>query len=211
LTIQSLYDYINTPNVIAKQHFIENFDGDVLNERWATLDGAGTGSDAMNDAIDGGYQLITGSANFSRRNMWFNGINQFDQDACVSIWVFSVPVVADTRLILGMGDDDDNVNAGNSCAGIDYDDAFTNKKAFRSQNAGGASSTAYDTVLTDNEIIKVETHYNGTSMFHFKNGLLVVTKTTTYPDAKFEPRVRPMNRVASAKSFNLLYCEAYNT
>ena len=61
MTIQSLYDYMNTPNIVARQHFLDNFDGDVLNPRWEEEDQSGTNTYQMADEIDGGFEIVTGS------------------------------------------------------------------------------------------------------------------------------------------------------
>jgi len=59
LTKDSIYELINAPTNVMKQHFVEYFSGDALDTfRWSThATGSGTEEFVMSDSIDGGLLI----------------------------------------------------------------------------------------------------------------------------------------------------------
>ncbi len=109
MTFDSVYQILNPLSVVRKQHFWEWFDGAALDSRWTFYDIVGTNSGAMEDSIDGGYAVTTGTTNNDRGGIWFNGINQYAFDGSVFFAVVKNDAIATNTIetVVGLSDDMD--------------------------------------------------------------------------------------------------------
>jgi len=207
MTIQSLYDYMHTPNVIARQHFIDNFDGDALNERWNETDGTGTGIFAMDDSIEGGFKITCDSGDESTSNINFNTKRWIDQDSCFTCDVWKIPVITEIAISIGFA----------SANGLSGD--FSVARALTPTNSNYSLRTRDNTDATSESVgsIAIDVNYHctrlkldGTTQFMSVDNILDISKTSHYPNAKMQPMKECRTKEAVAKSLHLLYSEAFN-
>jgi len=192
--VESLYSKLHRPTIIAKQRFVDRFDGDDLDERWTK---AGTG--AMVDAVDGGYKIdSSGGAS----TLFFNSIKQFhfDGSETISIWKLS--------------------NAGNARAFVGLDDnALTDirdgPKVIMSNTTNfqwsrlDTSTTSVDTGIVADTVFhlwRLHSEPNNGQCFH--NGVLVATGGQN-SGQNCQPAIRAQN-ISTDVSVTIRYFEAFN-
>jgi len=204
MTINSLYDYINTPNIIAKQHFIDNFDGDVLNERWFETEINGTNPKSMSDAIDEGFQIVTGASTNNRGTISFNDINPFDMDNSRHIVVARVNQTTNVVMKCFLAGDRDSESI--SVAGW----VVVNTINRLVTNDGTSGTNTNLATTADSNFHKAETDLDGTTANLWFDGILEGTATATYPTTKLEPVFFMQTLTTATKTGQVRYFEAYN-
>jgi len=204
MTINSLYDYVNTPNVIAKQHFVDNFDGDVLNERWATTNINGTNTFQMSDEIDEGFEIITNTATNNRATINFNNIRHYDMDNSRHIVVGRVTSTSSIVLKLGLSGDADSESI--SYAGW----VIVNTANRLVTNDGTAQTNTALATAPNTNFHKAETDLDGTTANLWYDGILEGSATATYPTTKLQPLMFAQTLTTAAKTTQVRYFEAYN-
>jgi hypothetical protein len=192
-----------------KQHFIEWFSGKSLPSYWTFSQDSGTGTGAMVDEVDGGYEIhITSTANFSRTGINFNNKRQYNHDGSVAIGVVK-RVNANTQLEFGLVGN--NVRTSLSYA-IAIDDSLTTYKQLLTDDGSGdtttASTTPISTEWTNNKI-----EIGTTNTVLTINGVLGVSTSTDKPTTKLQPMFLCESRIAgtSGSKSRIRYMECYNT
>jgi len=205
MTSESIYEHLFALTTIMKQRVVDNFDGDTLNERWATRDITGTGTFAMLDEVDGGFRITTGVNTSDSSSIWFNSIDHYDHNASVVIWVSRRATIGFTAAGLSNNKFDTSSHATN----IQDDTGDTNKE-FITVDASAATSTstgvAIDTIFTGYKIICGASTYTA-----FVNGIQRATNSTNLPNAGMSPHVNVFARGAGSRIVDIRYYEAFNT
>ena len=77
LTKDSIYDLINLPTNVMKQHFVEYFsDRGLDTSRWTETEVNPTATFAMNDSVDGGFRITADSGANNEGMINFNNKRQ---------------------------------------------------------------------------------------------------------------------------------------
>jgi hypothetical protein len=192
-----------------KQHFIEWFSGKQLPSYWTTTNISGTNTFAMDDAVDGGFKITTGTGGDNRGTIKFNGKRQYSNTASVCISVFK-RVTGDTRTWSGFttATGDQAVNSG-KLASITDESSQTYKRAISSD--GSALSGIVTTIPTDTSYHSAKVEMRTSDFQATIDGSLQVTKSTNLPTAKLEPVFGNWNIASGAKVGHITYMECYNT
>ena len=205
MSFQSVHDLLTPPAVIRKTKFWDWFDGDSLKSWWTLTHKAGSGSGAMNDAVDGGYRITTGSTSSDNSIIDFNSINHYASNASMFIGVFA-PVESTSRLT-HVGMDDSNSFGEYSFIENDTSDTFIGLKT-----RDGVTTTQIDSTVAIDEVYHNHRIVLGSASHNlFMDGTLEVAKTTNLPTADLQPAFRIFTRTSASRSIDCLRCEVYNT
>ncbi len=200
----SLFSLLYHPREVPSTHVNEWFDGDALAERWTFTDIAGTGSSAMLDGIDGGYQITTGATDDDESAINFNDIRHYSNTNTVNESIAAA--IAATRFRSGFSEDTD---MSNSFALVDMDSDNTNYEVSTDDGTtetGTSTGIAVDTTTRRHKLI-----LSSADVKHFIDGILKVTKTTNLPDQKQQPYFAVKARSTGAKTGTIRYMEVYHT
>jgi len=206
--IPSMYENLTTLGFSEeqKQHFVEWFSGDSLDSIWTFTDHAGTGSGAMNDAVDGGYRITTGATTDNNSSINFNDINQYSHNASV----FEVVIRRNTTFTQSQSGLAEQI-ASLADTWIAYrDDTSSSFKEL--QTKLNSSTTNVDsTVSIDTDLTRVRLETKASSALMWIAGSLECISTTNLPDVALQPFVRSYTRNSSASTTDITYLEVYNT
>lgn len=201
----SVYELFNSLTTLAKQHFWEWFDGQVLSNRWNEQSITGSGHTfTIEDEIDGGYKILLGSTAVSdAAAINFANIRHYDPAGSILIGIVQT-LSANAGLTfgfknLGGTNRHEYLNIGN----LTFTFLLTN----------GGSTTATDTdiaVNTNVENIKIENLASSVELT--VNGVLKVTNTTNLSSLKMQPSLNVTQEVigAPAGDVRIRYVEAFN-
>ena len=211
MVFSSVYEMFNPLTEVRKQHFWDWFSGDDLNSRWTKQDIVGTGSDTMNDSVDGGFRVTSGATSGNQTHYGFNNKRQIDYTNSVYIGVMKAVSTTSQVSYCGvqtsMGID---WNAGNYSTLILMDSSKTNFSLYTSNGSLGTDTQSTTPIDTDwhnfhitntssNAIMKVD-------------GVAESTSTTTLNTSyRQQTTFGVETTTGSAKSTDIRYCEAYNT
>ena len=209
--VQSLYSKLYNPAQIAKQRVVERFDGDALDERWTTVDIVGTGSFAMVDIVDEGFQITTGANSLDRSTIWFNDIRHYDFNASRIIFVCRNVVTTTRGWRSGFSRTNDPIGVTDHRAVIE-DDTVTGGGVLRLL-AGNATSSALANMTTSQNIVfhKYSVETKASSIQGKVDNILEATISSTLPTASMQPVFEVITRAAATRELRIRYCEAYNT
>jgi len=208
-TQASLYEHLFPLTTIMKQRVVDNFDGDTLNERWTNTNVQGSNTFAMDDAIDRGFKITTGTSTADHGQIDFNDIRQYKHNDSQIIAVMKNITTTTTRTTVGFNDGDDIAVANNFTvvqnrfADLSFiqhirNDGATSITATNSSISTDANVHLYDILTTStNNILSID---NSTE----------VTSTTDLPTSKMQPQFAVRNDVAAARQGFIRYLEAYN-
>ena len=204
----SLYEQLQALTVVMKQRFVENFSGDSVDERWSASQAAGSGGSAtLEDAIDEGVVVKSGTGANNSYVLTFNSKRQYDFDASVLIAV---------------------VKRGNSPGGgLSYSGLSNANIGFTSDTAAMADSQS-DTFkkfnTRDTSTSSTNTTVNTDTAFHLQkqeqkassielsiDNNLEVTATTQLPNTKLQPLINSDDSANPNLETNCRYMEVYNT
>lgn len=204
--VESLYSKLYHPHQIALARVVERFDGDALDERWNVINTL-SGSQAMNDAVDGGYRLQTGTTNLSAAKINMNGINHYDSLGVEIITVTNL--ISSTSLLwdfVGLAVQD----LGNDYIKIRQDSLNTKLTLDRAITGSNVSTNLTSNFAVTGALIgKLNT--NQTRAEAYINNILEATATTSLPNEIMQPFLRLINRTTVNKQADIIYCEVYNT
>lgn len=203
--VQALIDYLNAPQVVPLQRVVDNFDGDTLNERWTFADIVGTGSGAMNDAIDGGYRITTGTTGSDFSHIFFNNINHYSETGSAIHATVTSTSTTNSEQYVGLHEQNLTTNHR-----ITYSNhsSFTFLQLFTS----GTSPTLVDTtVARDTNPHNIFLELTSTSGIIKIDSVLEAISTTNLPTNELQPGFLMKTRTGAAKTGDISYLEAYNT
>ena len=203
----ALVDLLNPPDFVPKQRVIDNFSGDVLNERWNTRDIAGSGTFAMSDAVGEGFSITSGATSGNSSLIDFNDINHYAHNGSVMISVSKNVTSTSYFHVIGL------VESGASPADtrISYTQDSTNSFQVL-HTILNSTSTEVDTSLSLDQnfnLSRLETR--ASSGLLSVNGILEAISTTNLPDVALQPHFRQGTRTSGAREGLIRYTEVYNT
>ena len=185
MTFESIYDLLNGPTEIKKQHFVEYFSGDQLDtERWvaSSYNGSG-GSEKMIDEIDEGFEIL--ATNGEGRAIDTNNIRQFDQDACTIISVWRAADATDVTIQAGLSDVRLTAPGNNRALSLrrSIGGGF-----FELETTDSTSNTRTSSSITRDELWhKHQVTLDGVNATLYLDDTLEATHSTNYPQARLQP------------------------
>ena len=204
MTFANVYEMLTPPAIVKKTWFVDYFDGDDKKAWWTFTDIVGTGSSAMLDSVDGGFQITTGATDDNESSINFNQIRHYFNTA--AIIEVTAAAIAATRFRAGFSEDTDMTN---SFALVDMDSDNVN---YETSTDDGTTETGTSTgIAVDTTTRKHKLILSSADVKHFIDGILKVTKTTNLPDAAQQPFFAVKARSTGAKTGTIRYMEAFNT
>lgn len=208
-TFASMYETFQALTSIQVSHFVEWFSGDDLDSIWNKNTGNGSPTYAMDDVIDGGFKITTGSAGNNRGGINFNNKRHYAHDGSIMIAVWKSGAGGENQHLVGFSSVIDiPLGLGDSALSI-IENGFT---VFRLQTSASATATRTSTdvsVDTNFHTHKVET--TASDVDYFIDGVLKVTNTTNLPAIAMQPYIDVRNNLAVVNSVSITYFEAFNT
>lgn len=215
----SIYELINAPTQVMKQHFVEYFSGDTLDTfRWL-LSGNGSSpynTSGMKNTVNGGYELMPAST--YNVTLYMNDIRQFNYNGSVFIASVSGKALSSNRTDFLWGftgaEEWSGVPSGSqSKACFKHDSGSGGFAGSCSQGTGqtntslGGSISVYD---GNWHVCKGETKASSCEFSHA--GVLGITITTNLPDSKMQLgcEVRSIGGSTGNCAGSINYLEAWN-
>lgn len=187
------------------QHFVEWFSGDSLDSIWSIRD-IGGGSNAMNDAVNGGFKLTTGTSTNNHSTLHFNDISHYSHNS--SVWIAVVTRdAADTWINCGLTEQF-NVPSDTH---INYDNDSTQSFIRLQTGLNNANTNIITSVATGAERRKIRLELRASSGLMWIDDALAGISTTNLPDVVQQTFLKVATRAAAAKDALLHYMECYNT
>ena len=208
---ESMYESFNPLTTVNKQHFVEWFSGSALDSIWTKTDVVGTGTFAMDDAVDGGFKITTGATIGNSSAIGFNGKNQYAHDGSVIIFVSKRTEDVDNNMYCGMGDEPTTAPADtlSDYTMMEHREAYTNIQ-HKTSNNSSATRTA-GSVARSTSWINTKIELNGSNSIMYIDGVYDATITTNLPSTNISPVFNQQTVGSVAVSGSLRYCEVYNT
>jgi len=199
----SIYELLNPLGTVAGQSIVSRFTGDSLESRWNYTDIVGTGSGAMEDAVNEGYQITTGATDDDESGINFNDIRPFSNTS--SFMIASVKRDATARLRVGFSE---NTDMSNSFVLIENDFDDTNYQIVSDDGTTESTTNGLTSVDTSWHTHKLRVF--STSLTLHIDGSFEAVKTSNLPDFRQQPFFSVKARSAGAKTGNIRYLEAVN-
>ncbi len=205
--VQSMREALDPLTVVAKTHSVEWFSGDGLDSIWSTIID-GSGSITMNDNIDGGLSILTGTASNNDAAIYYNNIRHYDPAGSVLIGI-ATNVTSTTNInheffltntvlaycnFIKM-----QANAPTQCFYVVSTD-----------NACG-NTTVVSSIAIDQAEHLYKLQLTSSSGLMWIDGVLEATSTATLPISKLQPSIKARTRTAAAREWRCRYLECYNT
>lgn len=199
---------LNSTTFLKRKRFArEDFTGAQLSERWEFKNIQGTNSGAIVDAINGGYEITTGSNLNDRASIYFNSIRQFDFESSVVICTMKYENSSQVQYCgLSASDRLDTASVAN--ISVNVDTLLSNYGITSSTGSSGSnsqSSLPRDANFHDHKIIASKTDIR-----LFIDTALEVVKTTNRPTGNANPCFENFTRTGASKIGTIRYYEAYN-
>jgi len=206
MSFQSVHDMLVPPGQVRKQKFWDFFDGDSLRSWWTEADGAGTGSGAMADEVDGGYQLTTGTSDNNWRRLTFDDLaRHYEPTGSVFIIICNRDSTL-SRFFAGLINPK---NAANQTILVDND---TDNTFYELATVDGSTTNAVATSVTvDTTVRKHFGILNAASAKLSIDDTLEAISTSNLPTVKLQPIFAVQTRTTAARTGNIRRYEAYNT
>ena len=211
----SIYELINAPTQVMKQHFVEYFSGDALDTyRWNEFGAIGSRTYAMSDSVNGGFTITHSATNNDWGGINFDDIRPYSHTGSVIIGVVKKTYGGNTGggghfglSASGQGDTTQN----NTCECC-FDSGQSSFFNLLTDGTGTAVSTNSDVTLNENwNCVKVE-QKNGSAELTL-NGILKVTYSgSEQSTTNMQPSYYGIKRTTnSGRYLSIRYCEAMNT
>ena len=201
----SMYESFNELTTVNKQHFVEWFSGDALDTIW-TVTETGSGTKAMSDSVDGGYQAETSTGASDKIALNFNNKRQYNHQGSVFITVakrFTSGFINGFNDTLTTWDNPSNEAGIINKTGVTYQRAITSDSTTQSE-----SNTS---VAIDTSWHSYKGELDASNYYLTIDGTLEVTKTTNLPTAKMQPQLFTYVISGTAGKMGVRYLETYNT
>jgi len=210
VTFASLYESFQALTSIQVSHFVEWFSGINWDSIWTLTNNTGSGTASANDAIDGGFNVISGAVNNANTIMNFNDKRHYDPTGAILIAIIErVSGNATAKSSTGFCEE---FSFANDFAFVINDNARTFyelETSDASTSSAAASDIAVD--ITTSHVHKIEC---GSADIKLTiDGVLKVTKTTNRPTTPQQPFIHAgVGNEGGASGFtNVRYLEAFNT
>ncbi|MDH3834390.1 MAG: hypothetical protein OES34_09565 [Nitrosopumilus sp.] len=206
--VNALVDYLNAPGVVPLQRVVDNFSGDTLNERWTYTDYNGSNTGSMDDAVGGGYKIVTGTTNGNNAGISFNDISQYSNTSSTLIAV--TKHTATSSFFHEIGFKENPVAGGTVSFAFAKGDVSITSNYFLSSNDGTTATNTIGSVAFTTSFQTKEINILSTHLTLRLDGTLDVVKTDRLPDATQEPYFRQGTRTNVSKVGHIKYLEAWN-
>jgi len=206
MVFDSVYEMFNPLTDVRKQHFWEWFSGESLDSRWTQTNVAGTGTFAIDDTIDGGLKITTGSSNADKSQITFNNIRQYSPTGSVCIGVASRGANAQYKMgLFNLLDDTTDQRA--------FVENGATQTYYRLGTAASSQTMTETNIAVDTSwrVSRIElTSSNCTLSI---DGVLKATNDSNdnLPTSKLQPTFQSRTLTSSAVNCNIRYMETYNT
>ena len=208
MVFPSFYEMSNPLTTVRKQHFWEWFSGATLNSRWDKTVVGSTG--AMDNAVDGGYLITTGSSNNDRIELDFNQKRQFSNTGSRFIAVLKIGGTTSWNM-LQVGLMDDNWGSEANVAMWGRDTALSSSKFLLSTEGTGSPTDTASTLDADTSYHTFDATLTASNFVGTIDGTITTTISTNLPDTKMQPHIARISKESASKTMNIRYFEAYNT
>ena len=205
---KSLYSLLNKPEDIGGSRIIEFFSGYRLNQRVWDESTTGTASIGLDDSINGGVKLATGTTSTSTAVLDMNQGNQFGRTSSI-VFVSIHSHAAEGESYSGLSH---GTQAGAGAGIHSYVNTGWKTSNFDLYTYGGGVGTwTNGTIagLTSKHAHKLEAKESVANSY--VDGVLNCSSTTTLPDANMQPQFSINNNTTTNKTLNITYCEAWET
>lgn len=204
----SVYELFNPLTTVAKQRFWDWFSGNALDTNRWTETTVGSSTVAIDDNIDGGIIITSGSSGGDRKELTFNNKRQYDYDGSVSICVMKTNSLDSCAIRSGFINA--TLAASTSASLGMFDTYYSTYFVFNTGNSGGSTTTTSSvTADTNYHTVKVENNVGNSKLYI--DGVLAATNTTYLPNLAMQPHISGQTRTNLSKTSNFRYFEAYNT
>jgi hypothetical protein len=204
----SIYDQLNASGTIAKQRFVENFSGSVLDtDRWEKTQ-SGTGTFAMSDSVDGGFTLYPAGSNTNYAQINFNNKKQYSKTGVVMISVWKQPTNNGGATTVQMASVNGTSWNTNACGTR----LWTTDSYFKLRTADASTVSQTDTDVARNTNFNLFKHEMKSSSAELSiNGVFKISKTTNLPASDLQPAPFAWNENGNRDYLHIRYMEVYNT
>lgn len=205
----SLYEYLSPPQKIMSQHFVDLFDGDILNERWALTILRGTGIGFMQDDINEGFNIRaigTPTPQFKTK-ISFSSTRQYSNVGSTMIGEWRTLELTNNPAKMAL------VNISSDAANTNFISTIFSATFFALQTAAGGAPTTTFGSTTYNDLLfhRHELTITSTMGTLIVAGNLEATSTTTLPTLRLEPTFQQNSQTANvAKNMRVRFAEAFN-
>ena len=193
---------------VAKQRVVDNFSGSVLDtDRWhSTFTGNGTAT--MADDFDGGLNVTCASDVSASYMINFNNTRTFSPTGSACIFVGKRVSTTNTQMLGGLSS---NTAFNADVAGVKDWTGNTYKQFSTAKNGYWVNANTTVAIDTNWHVHKIE--LLSASAILSMDGIIEVTNTGNIPDSPLQPVFSSgeTSGVASAKTCQIRYMEAYNT
>jgi len=200
----STTSYTNFP----EQRVVDNFSGSVLDtDRWnSTFTGNGTAT--MADEFDGGLKVTCASDVSASYMINFNNTRTFSPTGSACIFVGKRVSTTNTQMLGGLSS---NTAFNADVAGVKDWTGNTYKQFSTAKNGYWVNANTTVAIDTNWHVHKIE--LLSASAILSMDGIIEVTNTGNIPDSPLQPVFSSgeTSGVASAKTCQIRYMEAYNT
>ena len=206
----SLYELTNSWEKPARLRFVENFSGDALDTNiWATT-AVGSSTATMNDLIDGGVKLLTGTTANNSIELDFGGIYQFNAKQSTCIFTAKRLASAGSRYDIGFQSGYPNSQY------VAHIRNNTNDTYYRLITSAGSTSNATDfSIAEDNDFHTGKIIMKESSALGYLDGVLEATNTSNLPQeagrGNSEPFLKCTHNASAVAETRVTYLEAWET
>jgi len=206
----SYYQHRSPFTILQKQHFWEFFSGKQLSSIWTQETGVGSPTYAMDDSVDGGFSITTGTSNGDHGMITFNNKRQYNFDGSVIIGVIKIDTTSNGVCRIGLTDNTLSFAGADDWINIGIHATQSSDFFIRTSDGSSQTTTSLGTVLNTNwNTFKAElTPSNALGVF---NGVLGGTHTTNLPAIKLQPQFNALTDTTATRKASARYLEAYNT
>ena len=203
-----IYNGTTTLSNVFPQRVVENFSGSVLDtDRWySTFTGNGTAT--MSDEFDGGLKVTCASDVSASYMINFNNTRTFSPTGSTCIFVGKRVSTTNTQMLGGLSS---NTAFNADVAGVKDWTGNTYKQFSTAKNGYWVNANTTVAIDTNWHVHKIE--LLSASAILSMDGIIEVTNTGDIPDSPLQPVFSSgeTSGVASAKTCQIRYMEAYNT
>ncbi len=189
------------------QHFVEWFSGDALDSIWTQTDEQGINTFAMDDIIDGGFKITTGTTSSDRGHINFNAIQHYSNTGlrsyCVSKLSHTTSINSDTLMA-------DTLSFGNHIDYGNHNSASSANWRLLSRD-GAAQSTVTSSIVVDTNWHNHSVQLDSTMVKSYLDGDFLLVKTNNLPTAGLSPVLRIETNTSASRERSFSYFEVYNT
>ena len=203
MTFSSVYEMFDPLTTVRKQRFWAWLSGDALP---STFSSGGTGTGAMNDAVEGGYRISSTTASGGYKNFGQGDIEQFSETGSVLIAIIRPNQITTCRLQGGLVS---TMSSLADMAGTLHESTNTNYelRTANTSNTDVSTGLAIDTTI---HVHKIEC--KAASIDLKIDGANLATSTTNLPNTPLQIGFEVYNNATTNDvTYDFTYVEAYNT